>query len=110
LNGGASYLPITVTVDVAAGAQPSLINQVSVSGGGSAMASTSDPTTITAFTYSPCDVNQDQSTNVADVQRVINEALGVAPAVNDLNHDGAVNVPDVQIVINAALGLGCSAS
>jgi hypothetical protein len=55
-----------------------------------------------------CDINADGSTNVADVQLIINEALGVSPATHDLNHDGAVNVADVQKVINAALGLGCS--
>ena len=47
---------------------------------------------------------------MTDVQKAINEALGVAPAVNDLNGDGIVNVVDLQIVINAVLGLGCSAS
>jgi uncharacterized repeat protein (TIGR01451 family) len=46
LNGGTSYPPITVTVNVAGNAAASLTNQVSVSGGGSAMASGSDPTTI----------------------------------------------------------------
>ena len=54
-----------------------------------------------------CDINGNGSVNVADVQLVINEVLGVSPAVHDLNHDGHVNVADVQIVINAALGLGC---
>jgi hypothetical protein len=58
--------------------------------------------------YSACDINADGSTNVADVQMMINEALGLAPPVNDLNHDGVVNVVDVQIVISAALGLGCA--
>jgi hypothetical protein len=47
--------------------------------------------------------------DVSDVQLIISEALGVAPAVNDLQHDGVVNVGDVQIVINAVLGMGCSA-
>jgi uncharacterized repeat protein (TIGR03803 family) len=60
-------------------------------------------------TFSPCDLKQNGNINVADVQLVINEALGVAPAVNDLNEDGSVNVADVQIEINAALGLGCAA-
>ena len=58
---------------------------------------------------SKCDINQDGIVNVVDVQREINEALGVSPAVHDLNGDGVVNVVDVQIVINAALGLGCTA-
>jgi hypothetical protein len=54
-----------------------------------------------------CDVNFDGSTNVVDIQVVINEALNVVPQVHDLNHDGFVNVADVQKAINAALGLGC---
>jgi hypothetical protein len=44
---------------------------------------------------------------VADVQQVINEALGLAPPVNDLDGDGAVTVADAQVIINAAMGLGC---
>jgi len=31
----------------------------------------------------------------------------VIPGLNDIGHYGWVNVADVQIVINAALGLGC---
>ena len=62
------------------------------------------PGTIVAFT---CDLNGDGQVNVADVQVIINEALGVIAAVHDLNHDGVVNVGDVQKEINAALGLGC---
>ncbi len=46
LNGGASYSPITVNVSVATNAPPSVTNDVSVSGGGSAPATASDPTTI----------------------------------------------------------------
>jgi hypothetical protein len=64
----------------------------------------------TITTASPCDVNNDGTTNSSDVQKIINEALGLAPAVNDLNGDGVVNIIDVQIVINAALGLGCRSS
>ena len=65
--------------------------------------------TLTVVPFSPCDILQKGNTNVADVQAIINEALGVAPVVNDLNGDGVVNVADAQIVINAALGLGCAA-
>jgi hypothetical protein len=56
-----------------------------------------------------CDVKQDGTIDVADVQLIINKALGLNPAVDDLNIDGVVNVVDVQIVVNAALGLGCAA-
>jgi len=57
-----------------------------------------------------CDLNDDGSTTVADVQLVINQALGVSLAANDLNYDGVVNVADVQILVNAALNLGCTGS
>ena len=46
LNGGASYPPITVTVNVASNAGTPLSNSVSVSGGGSANNSYSDSTII----------------------------------------------------------------
>jgi len=59
--------------------------------------------------FSFCNLKRTGSTTVSDVQTIINEALGTAPAVDDLNHDGVVNVADVQILINAALGLGCAA-
>jgi sugar lactone lactonase YvrE len=61
-------------------------------------------------TASPCDTTQDGNTNVADLQRLINEALGIIMAADDLNGDGVVNIVDVQIAINAALGLGCTES
>lgn len=57
-----------------------------------------------------CDLSGDGVTSAADVQLIINEALGTAQAGNDLNNDGSVNVVDVQIVMNAALGLGCSST
>jgi hypothetical protein len=104
LNGGASYPAIAVTVNVASNAATQLTNQVSVSGGGSGTATAGDVTAISPFT---CEVTGDGTTNVADVQFEINEALGITPAGNDLTHDGLVNVADVQKVINAALGLGC---
>ena len=48
LAAGASYPPITVTVNVAANATSPLQNQASVSGGGSATKTTTDSTTIVA--------------------------------------------------------------
>ena len=106
LNGGSSYPAIAVTVNVSGSASTPVTNQASVSGGGSATAYANDRTVIA----SPCDVNQDGSTDVSDVQEMINEALGAAPAVHDLSHDGTVKVVEVQLVIDAALGLGCSAA
>jgi hypothetical protein len=66
--------------------------------------------TLTVVEVSNCDVNQDGLTNVADVQMLINQALGVTSAIDNLNGDGGVNVVDVQIVINAALSSGCEAT
>lgn len=71
-----------------------------------------DPNVSTAISLpviSLCDVSGDGSTGVADLQQMINEALGVAPPAHDLNADGVINVADVQIVINAAVGLACAA-
>lgn len=48
LGGGLSYSPIAVTVNVAANASSPQVNQVGVSGGGSAPASASDSTVINA--------------------------------------------------------------
>ncbi len=57
--------------------------------------------------YSACDLNQDNSTNVIDVQLGVNMALGVTSCSGDINKDGVCNVIDVQRVVNAALGGQC---
>jgi hypothetical protein len=54
-----------------------------------------------------CSITQDIIAGIADVQAVINQALGLAPPASDLNGDSAVNVADIQTVLNAALGMGC---
>jgi uncharacterized repeat protein (TIGR01451 family) len=53
LSGGASYDPITVKVNVASNAPSEVINQVSVSGGGSAMANAIDPAITVAVSSPP---------------------------------------------------------
>jgi uncharacterized repeat protein (TIGR01451 family) len=65
--------------------------------------------TLAVSPVSPCDIKQNGNLNVADVQLIVNEALGVTQAVDDLSGDGAVSVVDIQIEINAALKLGCTA-
>jgi hypothetical protein len=99
-----------------AGSQPNELIQVAFTGGiteivitGSAAGTSFALDDLTASSYSPCDLQQTGNITAADVQLIINQALGIIPAVNDLNGDGVVNVVDVQIEINAALGLGCSA-
>jgi hypothetical protein len=53
-------------------------------------------------------VNQDGQFTAADIQAMINEALGKSQPSNDLNGDKVVNTVDVQIVINALLNRGCT--
>jgi parallel beta-helix repeat protein len=55
----------------------------------------------------PCNVTGDQMTSIADLQAIVNEALGASSPANDLNGDGVVNVIDIQKVFGALLGFGC---
>jgi photosystem II stability/assembly factor-like uncharacterized protein len=68
------------------------------------------PVSIAAYFDIPgatCTMTGDATASVADVQYIINEALGIVPPNNDLNGDGVVNIADVQIVANAVLYLNC---
>jgi uncharacterized repeat protein (TIGR01451 family) len=75
---------------------------------GAKLNSVTGSTTLTVTALGACDVNQDGLYTVADVQKMINEAVGAMQAANDLNGDRVVNVVDVQIVINAVMNLGCT--
>ena len=83
------------------------ISKVVITGAAGGTSFTMDDMTVSPF--SQCDLTQGGTANAADVQRVINEALGVGTATDDLNQDGMVNVVDIQIEISAALSLGCAA-
>ena len=61
-------------------------------------------------TPNACDLHQQGTTTVADVQTIINEALGEAEASNDFSGAGVVAVVDVQIEINSVLTLTCFAA
>jgi uncharacterized repeat protein (TIGR01451 family) len=99
LGPGESYPAIAVTVNVVTTMLESLTNQVSVSGGGALQAAnTSDPTAI----ITQCNVNR-TAIALPDIQTMINEAMGLAPPVNDLNGDNVINQADIQIVLNALL-------
>jgi len=58
-------------------------------------------------TFSPCDLQQDGAVGAADIQLLINQALGLSGPPLDLNGDGVVNVVDVEIEANAVLGGSC---
>ncbi|HEX3745061.1 MAG TPA: FG-GAP-like repeat-containing protein [Bryobacteraceae bacterium] len=83
---------------------------LSASYGGGSGSAPSTSNTISIPALSRCDLNQDQATNLTDLNLALSQGLGVSAAANDLNADGAVNVVDVQIVLNAVNLLGCSAS
>ena len=63
---------------------------------------------VTQAAFNPCNLAGNASVSAADIQLMINEALGSITAASDLNGDGLVNIVDVQIEINAALGLPCA--
>ena len=70
----------------------------------------SAPTAVAASFNVPgftCAVTHDGTPSVADVQQMIDEALGAMPPTDDLNGDHVVNVADVEKVVAAAMGLGC---
>jgi hypothetical protein len=52
----------------------------------------------------PASASSSTAINVAAVQLIVNEALGISSPVDDLNQDGVVNLGDVQQVITALLG------
>jgi hypothetical protein len=56
---------------------------------------------------SPCNLNQDASTNVADVQLSVNMVLGLAPCTANIVAPGVCDIVVVQRVVNAALGGPC---
>jgi hypothetical protein len=55
----------------------------------------------------PCDLNQDGTVSVADVQAAINMSLGQTVCTANIYGTGVCNVVVVQRVTNAALGSSC---
>jgi hypothetical protein len=105
INGGGSYPAIAVNLSVSPDASSPLSNVASVSGGGSSTSpSFADITNIVPPT---CTVTGDRTTSVADVQMLINQALGSVPSTYHFTSSDMVSVADVQIVINAAMSYGC---
>jgi hypothetical protein len=54
-----------------------------------------------------CAVTGDTTVGIADLQAIVNQALGFSAPTNDLTGDGAVNIADVQKIIGATLNVGC---
>ena len=55
-----------------------------------------------------CDVNGDGVVNVRDVQNIIDQIMGTAPATADINGDGSVSILDLQILVNDILFGACN--
>jgi len=56
-------------------------------------------------TINNCDLNGDGSTDVLDIQVLVNAILGITPVVGgDLNGDSKIDVLDLQFLANVILG------
>jgi len=108
LTGQVTWASTTTAVATITGAGKAAGVKVGASAISAMLGSVSGSTTLTVMPSGPCDVTQQGLYTVSDAQAMINEALGVAPPINDSNGDGVVNVVDIQIVINAVLNLGCT--
>jgi uncharacterized repeat protein (TIGR01451 family) len=104
LLAGAGYPPIAVTVSVAANAPSPQLGSATLSVTGYLDATASDPAMVTTMA---CDANQDRSFTVADVQAVLNQALGIDSPGNDVNVDGVVNALDIQLAVNSVFWQVC---
>jgi hypothetical protein len=103
-SGVVAYATFTMASPFAVPGTPlTLVNCMSASFGTPLSTGCSGGTVAAAV----CTVSGDTAASVTDVQTMINEALGVSPAVNDLNLDGVIGAADVQTVIGAAMGRGC---
>jgi len=98
LNGGPSYSAITVTVNVAANATSPQVNAVSVSGGGSVSAYTTDSTTIRSVGMTPDLVWQNDNTRQVTVWYMGGAGGAVLQGYNYLS---AAGVPGWHVVAYA---------
>lgn len=103
--GVVAYASFTLAFTFGTAATPvNLVNCMSADPLGSPLSTGCGAGMIGLYT---CTVTGDATAGVADVQEMIDEALGVSPAVHDMNEDAVVNVADIQKVMSAAMGHGC---
>ena len=115
LAGGASYPPITVTVNVAGGATSPQNNSVSVSGGGSAGANGNDSTTILAATQPSLSILKSHSGSFAQGQQNAIYTVTVSNNNAAATSSGGVSVTDtlpsgLTLVSMAGAGWNCSSN
>jgi uncharacterized repeat protein (TIGR01451 family) len=113
LAGGSSYPVITVTVNVASNAPASVTNQVSVAGGGSATATTTDPTTINS--PAALAIAKSHAGNFAPGQQGASYAIAVSNASGAAPTSGTVTVTEtipsgLTLVSMAGTGWNCASN
>jgi alpha-tubulin suppressor-like RCC1 family protein len=102
LNGAVSYPAITATVNVASNAPSQVTNQASVSGGGSATANASDPTTIVVLSTCTFQINPISASPAGTGGRssvTVTTQSGCA-------WSGTPNVPWISNVTSSGVGSG----
>jgi uncharacterized repeat protein (TIGR01451 family) len=115
LGGGASYPPITVTVNVAGGASTPQTNSVTVSGGGSAGAMATDPTTVLGTGVPSLSITKSHSGNFAQGQQNATYTVTVANNSAAAATSGTVTVTEtvpsgLNLVSMAGTGWTCSSN
>lgn len=113
LAGGASYPSITVTVNVAGNASSPQVNQVAVSGGGSAGANTSDSTNIVPPSLPSLAITKSHTGNFAQNQQGATYTITVTNQAGAGPSAGQVTVTDtvpsgLTLVSLAGTGWSCS--
>jgi uncharacterized repeat protein (TIGR01451 family) len=112
LPGGASYPPITVTVNVAATATSPQVNQVHVDGGGAPPVDASDSTTIVPAGVPNLSITKTHTGNFAHGQTNATYTLTVSNAVGAGTTSGTVTVTDTLppglVLASVTPGIGWS--
>ena len=111
LPSGAAYAPLTVTVNVAANAASPQVNTVSVSGGGSATVSASDPTVISStvsglafYPVTPCRVVDTRYANAPTVSANTVRTFPISNTVCGIPSTAQAYSLNVTVVPAAPLG------
>ncbi len=86
-------------------APPAILSATAAVAGNASITSASTVGVSAGGNLAACQVTNDVLPTVADVQQMINEALGTANPANDFNSDKVVNGVDVQIVVGTLDGL-----
>jgi hypothetical protein len=96
-NGVVGYATFTLAASFSASTTVNLVRCMSADPAGNPLS-----TGCLAGTVGPL-----TCATVADIQSIVNQALGIVAPTNDMNGDGVVNVIDVQTAIATAMGSAC---